>query len=396
MITIQSVDSALKNIYLESVINDINTKTNPFLTMVQKNSKTVSGKEARALIRFGNLGSVSAGHEGGELPVNQGMSAEIVTTLKNLYGTFQISDKAIRSAQNSPGAFSSLISNEMLNLVGTAQRNLNGMLYGNGMRYLGHTLTVEASAVTVPARYIGNFATGQRFRILTANNAVLGTVTAGAITSTGNTHRVAFSGAFTNVNHDRYYLFADEDNIELSGIDRIFRHDTLYNLPIATNREILPCIVTDTVTGTQQVLNEAEIMRFFTAYEEHNQSMPADILLTHPNVRRAIFEELKNLRTNVDAAELAGGFKGFTFNGLPVYSDMKCRPGTMYALNSDSWGMHQLCDWTWLSGDDGGVLKQIDGKAGYNATLVKYADLLCDKPFLQGKVTNFSANRFTN
>jgi len=56
--------------------------------------------------------------------------------------------------------------------------------------------------------------------------------------------------------------------------------------------------------------------------------------------------------------------------------------------------MHQLCDWTWLSGDDGSILKQIDGRAAYNATLVKYADLICEKPFLQGKLTGFSAKRW--
>jgi hypothetical protein len=67
----------------------------------------------------------------------------------------------------------------------------------------------------------------------------------------------------------------------------------------------------------------------------------------------------------------------------------------MYALNSDSWNMYELCDWTWISGDDGSILKQIDGKAGYSATLVKYADLICSKPFIQGKVTNYSALNYT-
>ena len=113
--------------------------------------------------------------------------------------------------------------------------------------------------------------------------------------------------------------------------------------------------------------------------------------MTHPRVKKAIFESLKSTRSNIATAELAGGFHGFTFNGIPMYSDVKCKAGTLYALNSKSFAMHQLCDWTWLSNEDGSILKQLPGKATYMATLVKYADLICDKPFLQGRCTNFSA-----
>jgi len=399
MITIQSAESALKNIYLDSVINDINTKTNPFLTMVQKNAKNVNGKEARVTIRYGNEASVATGVEGGALPVSSGKAAEIVVPVKNLYGTFQISDKAIRSAQNNPGAFASLLASEMQNLVGTAQTNLNAMVYGNGKKFLGITEAITATELTVPTRYASNFSPTQRIRLMTADNVEFGPVLT-VTTVSGNRITVTGTVPVANARHDRFYIYADGNfDTELNGIDSIFMNDAIYNLPLVANSEIAPCIVTaqdGATVAAQQVLGENEVMRFFGLYEDHCQSMPADILLTHPTVRRAIFEDLRGLRTNVDTAELAGGFKGFTFNGVPVYSDMKCKGGTMYALNSDSWAMHQLCDWTWLSGDDGGILKQIDGKAGYSATLVKYADLVCDKPFLQGKATNYSARKYAN
>lgn len=41
----------------------------------------------------------------------------------------------------------------------------------------------------------------------------------------------------------------------------------------------------------------------------------------------------------------------------------------------------------WLEGDDGRVLKQVANKPVYTATLVKYADLLCEKPMGQGLIT---------
>ena len=62
----------------------------------------------------------------------------------------------------------------------------------------------------------------------------------------------------------------------------------------------------------------------------------------------------------------------------------------MYVLNTDEFALHQLCDWRWLEGDDGKVLKQTAGKPVYTATLVKYADLLCEKPIGQGVITGIT------
>jgi len=395
MITIQSAESALKNIYLESVINDINTKTNPFLTMVQNNARTVAGKEARASIRYGNEGKVATGTEGGALPEAVGKVAEIAEDLKNVYGTFQISDKAIRAAQNSPGAFASLLGGEMQNLVSTAQSNLNTMLYGNGRRLLAHAenLNIPTRTFTVPQRWINNLKVDMFVDILNADNRNVNSTPMRIFSINKGTGAVEVQGSFFPNRFDRLYIYEVADQgLDLNGIDSIFMQDTMYNLNLSEHEAIRPYIGGDReLNGTLEVLNEDAIMKFFDGYEEHCEGIPADILLTHPNVRRAVFENLRDLRSNVDTTELAGGFKGFSFNGIPVYSDLKCKAGTLYALNSDSWAMHQLVDWTWLSHDDGSVLKPLDGRAGYSATLVKYADLICDKPFIQGKVTNYSA-----
>ena len=44
----------------------------------------------------------------------------------------------------------------------------------------------------------------------------------------------------------------------------------------------------------------------------------------------------------------------------------------------------------WLEGDDGKVLKQIAGKPLYSATLVKYADLICDRPIGQAVISGIT------
>lgn len=85
--------------------------------------------------------------------------------------------------------------------------------------------------------------------------------------------------------------------------------------------------------------------------------------------------------------EIKGGYKALSFNGIPVVADRFCPAGTLYMLNTDDFCLHQLCDWQWLENEDGKILKQIAGKPVYTATLVKYAELVCSRPFGQGMLT---------
>ena len=54
--------------------------------------------------------------------------------------------------------------------------------------------------------------------------------------------------------------------------------------------------------------------------------------------------------------------------------------------------MHQLCDWRWLEGDNGNVIKQKLGNPTYTATLVKYADIVCDRPCGQAKLSGIKCD----
>ena len=78
------------------------------------------------------------------------------------------------------------------------------------------------------------------------------------------------------------------------------------------------------------------------------------------------------------------------YNGIPVVSDRFCPEGTMYLLNTDDFVLHQLCDWQFLEGEDGRILKQVAGKPVYTATLVKYADLICLKPIGQAMLSGIT------
>lgn len=397
MITVNEAESALKNIYLESIVNDLNTKTNPFLTMIQKNTKTIATKDAIVPIRYNNQNSVRAGAEDGPLPTNSdARTAEVIVPLKNLFGSFQITDKALKAAQNSPGAFAALIGGEMNNLVATAQANLNRMIYGNGFTPLGFTTAVhiQSRVFTVPSRFASNFSVGTVFQAWSTNNSRVhsGMLTVSAITTIGANTMITHTGAaLTDARSERFYLYAETlDEHNMNGIDSIFRPEKLYNLRRNDHSAILPFQQTNNL-GDLLPLTEDNVLDFFTNFEERVEGRPTNIIMCHTHVEKALFNNLRANRTNIDMAEMAGGFRAATFNGIPVYSDVRARGGCLFALNSDSFAMHQLCDWSWLEGEDGSILKPVSGQPLYSATLVKYADLICERPFLQGKLNGFAA-----
>ena len=86
--------------------------------------------------------------------------------------------------------------------------------------------------------------------------------------------------------------------------------------------------------------------------------------------------------------EVEGGGKVISYNGVPIVVDRFCPDGSLYLLNTDDFKLHQLCDWQWLEAEDGKILKQVPGKPVYTATLVKYAELMCERPCGQGVFEN--------
>ena len=116
----------------------------------------------------------------------------------------------------------------------------------------------------------------------------------------------------------------------------------------------------------------------------------ADFIVCSSGVKRAYQDYLITNRSNIDVMNLQGGYKAISYNGIPVVADRFAPKGTMYILNTSDFHLHQLCDWRWLEGDDGKVIKQVANKPLYTATLVKYADMICDRPIGQAMISGIT------
>jgi len=383
MVTLASADNALKTLYLGVVAEQLNTSVNPLMARFEQTSSDVWGKEIRKLAPFGINGGIGAGSEDGVLPLPSSNNyAQYVLTLKNLYGVIEISDKAIRASENNSGAFVNLLEAEMAGLLKASKFNFGRMLFGDGSGVIARTvenhdnvitvddarnliegmvvdiISLSTDNVIVSARRILNVDREQNKITLDGPMIVTGTI--------GNNDMLTIQGSYKK---------------ELTGLGAIFGDtEKLYGLNRAENKWLSPC------RYTSSFLSDVVIQHAIDDLEEIADAT-ADFIVCSSGVKHGYQEYLITNRSNIDIMNLQGGYKAMTFNGIPVISDRFCPKNTMYVLNTSDFHLHQLCDWRWLEGDDGRVIKQVANKPVYTATLVKYADLICDKPIGQAVIT---------
>ncbi len=378
-VTTGTADSALKRYYLSAITDQLNYNANPFLSRVRQTALNVEGKEIRKLVRYGMNGGVGAGSEDGTLPVAHGNNYVTLTTgLKNLYGTLEISDKAIRVSSTNAGAFVNLLDEEMETLVKSASYNLSRMLFGDHMGTLGKVVSTSGHTVTLDSAQ--NFTEGMVIDLWTAGGIKKETgIIVKAVNKDNNT--ITTDLTLTSAEDCVFFVSGARGN-ELTGLKDIFSTSNIYGQSRSENVWLQPYM------KTVETLTEEEIQLAIDKIEERSGGK-INFIICSWGVRRALVEILSKYRT-IETIELEGGFKALSFNGIPVVTDRFCPKGTMYLLNTDDFVLHQLCDWQWLEDEDGKILRQIPGKPVFTATLVKYADLMCYRPCGQAMLSGIT------
>ena len=379
MVSMTTADQALKTVYLGAISQQMNTEVNPLLAKIKQSTEDVWGKDVKRLVQYGVNGGVGAGTETGDLPAAGGNNyKQLTTTLKNLYGTISLSDKAIRASQNNAGAFVNLLTAEMDGLVKASSFNFGRMLFGDGTGVLA---TVESiSGLQITLNSVKNLAVGMTvdFKDPSTGETITGANARRIIDVDPDNKTIEVSGAIltsSTVPAGTVIAVQGSYGRELTGLGAIFKKTgTIYGVDRSKNKWLVPYIKEE--VGE---ISEAEIQKAIDHIEE-NTGGKINFIVCSSGVKRAFQNHLATFRRNTDVMELAGGYKAISYNGIPIVSDRFCPEGTMYLLNTDDFTLHQLCDWKWLESEDGKVLKQIAGTPTYTATLVKYADLICTKP----------------
>lgn len=388
MVTLTSAENALKSVYLNVLSEQLNINSNAFLSKINKTSKDVYGKEIIKLAPFGLNGGIGAGTETGELPKASNHSfLQFKTALKNLYGTIAISDKAIRASQSNTGAFVNLLDDEMESLIKSSAFNLGRMLYGDGTGKVAKVASVTTTDKVPVLDSVRNLVEGMKIDIYNGSTLVKGNLTITYVDRTNK--KIICNESLSEVASAGNLIYAcgSKDN-EITGIGRIFDttddNKVLYGVDRSSYKWLYPYIEN---YSTETSISDSVIQKAINEIEELTGSQP-DFIAMSNDVRSSYQSYLTSFRRNIDVTTLEGGYKAMTYAGIPIVFERFVEKGSMYLLNTKDFNLHQLCDWEWITGENGNILIPSATTPTYTATLVKYAELICDRPAGQGKVTN--------
>ncbi len=387
MITLENADKALKDYYLDAVTAQLNDGISPFFSAIEKTANNVFGKDVSLSVVRGNANNVVAGEEDGNLPdPHRNRYLSITVPLKNIYGTIEISDKAIRASRDTSGAFVNLVNAEMDGLISSAKQNFQRMLFGDGTGAMCQ-VTARVDDVTLKVDKIKSYYVGMLVDIIPVSGAAIEEATGLEIVGIDKSASTITLGTelFDSVIFGYVYPHGCR-NRELTGLGAIFGSDTLYGYAKSAEPYVAPYIVSSALT-------EDALVEIIDHMEESFNSAINMILCSYAT-RRKIASLIAENRRVVNSVDARTGLGVVTVNDVPVYADKYCPEDQIIFVNTEDFSLNQLCDWEWLEDEDGKILKQIPGKAAYSATLVKYAELICKKPCAQAmlKITATSAS----
>ncbi len=389
-VNLTNADSALKSYYLNAVSEQLNNYVNPFFAKIKHSTENVWGKEVRKLAISGLNGGIGAGTEDGDLPTASSNGyCEFVTELKNIYGSIEISDKAIRASENNSGAFVNLLNSEMDGLVKSGVINMSRMLFGNGSGVL--TKIDGAQNGKIMVRNTQNLFVGMLIDLRDEMDNLFDNFKGRRILSIDRVNKtITVSGSIEDIYIVSGYSLCLHGSFmnELTGLGAIFdmERETLYGLRRADHDIVNPTVVDGSTEFTLEKIQQVIDM------VEEKSGNQLDMIICSVGVRNKVLELLNSKTYYAGTVNIEGGFRSISFNGIPLVTDRFCPKGTMYLLNTKDFSLNQLCDWQWLEDDNGKILKQKPGKPVYTATLVKYADLLCANPSGQGAIVNIKEN----
>ena len=386
MVTLTSAQDALKTVYLGVVSDQLNINANPLLSKINQTTRDVWGKEIRKLAPYGINGGIGAGSEDGSLPSPAGNNyVQFVSALKNLYGTIEISDKAIRASQNNVGAFVNLLNDEMEGLIKASSFNLGRMLYGDGSGKLATVTTAATSTTLCVVDSIKNLMEGMVVDFYDSTGIVSGLKGVRILAIDRENKKIKINSSTLPAKDTVIYVQGSKDQ-EITGLGAIFKTTgTLYGVDKSNYTWMNPYIKTSTTIGDEEMQLAVDTL-------EETTGSVVDFIVCSSKVKRLYQKYLQTYKRNIDIMELNGGYKAISFNGIPLMSDRFVADDTMYLLNTSEFNLHQLCDWKWLEGEDGKIIKQNAGYPTYSATLVKYADLICNKPNGQAKISGITSS----
>lgn len=377
---VQTLEQALKTIYLDPLVRTLNEDSGPVLAAIEKNSDNIVGNDIKFALQYGRNGGIGARAEDGDLPeAAPRQYRQAVIGTKNLYGTISFSEKLMLISKNSKASFVDAVSTMMDDITNDARDMMrrNIMQKSDGIMATVKTAVTAGKTVAINGN-IKMFYVGQRLDIFTLSGTTQTKAVDGlsVVDVDYDAGTISF-GTNVTVSQGAYIGLAGNYKNELTGLGDIMAVDTvLYGIDRSANKWYNPRVYNKTGEFNSEYLQEAidDIFDFTNA--------EPNFICCNSKMKRAYIAEQNEFKRNIETMTVDGGYKLISYNGTPISNEKYCSDGEIILINTADFTLSQIADWGWMDAD-GSILSRVKDKAAYEATLTKYCDLICKRPFAQ-------------
>lgn len=384
--TLQVVENALKEIFKDPIIKQLDEGSGPIMAALEKSAENVDGGKITFSLEYGRSGGVGARKEDGVLPTPSPRKYEKASVdTKNFYARMSISDKLIKVSKSNKAAFANQFTQQMNNLLIDANDMLRRNMVGDTRGIMGTvaagatgtTITIDGS---VEAFYPGQY------------------VDCGTVT--GNTMNVSWTDYVLDVDYDANTItFEDSKTVpangvftingnfgnEMHGIEDIMSADVLYGVDRRIKSWFKPTLIDQGNGGALTAFDSMNLQKVIDRIEKRTGELP-NFLAGDDAMRRAYIDEQNTYKRNIDMMKVDGGYELISYNGTPFTVEKYMKPNTIDLLNTKHIQLARIEPWSWMD-DDGAILHRIEDKAAYEASMVMYGDIICMKPSTNGRLT---------
>jgi hypothetical protein len=393
MVTMQTFDTALKDIYEEPMRDQINIGSGIFLAKVEQTSKDIEGgRRVYKIAPYGVNGGTGSGSDTQPLPVSGGnLYAPFVSGIKSIRGVIKFTDQVMKASRSSKAAFLSAMESEQDGLLKSARFTYGRQSYLNGTG-ICTSCGVTNNSVVVNVESTQYLIEGMIIDIVNAQTGV--PIDNGtqrrivAVNRIGSQKSIVLDGT-TGVTTTSDHAIVEQGSLnqELTGMEAVFAQSgSLYGL----DKSKYPWLVPYRHDLENSAIDDQTIVDTINFVEEYRGSN-INLLIANPAVESEYYKYLEATKRSVNTTTLEGGYKSLSVAGRPMVKDRFVKPGCLKLLDTTQWKMHTLDggDWSWLD-EDGKILKWVSGFAMWTAVLIKYCELICDHPGGQAEIVNIA------
>ena len=384
MLTMANIDEALKLFYLDAFRYQLNDKASILLAQIEKTSENVVGKKIVMALRYGRVGGIGNRSDDGTLPTpNARKTKQAEWDTKNIFARFQITEKAIAASRSREGAFAPLLQQEFEDCEKDTRLDLSRQVLGDGTGVLA---TASAAAhnngvVTVTVDSTMYLAEGMLVDIRKSDgNQRHADCDEVEITAVLSDTQFTYAGTTNTPADTDIVVVAGNFGKELTGLDAVIASGTtLYGIDRSTPGNQWLDGRLKNIGGE---LRETDIQYAIDEVERTSGS-EINFLLCSYGVRRAYQSLQTAMKQFANKMTLTGGWEALSYTGgkqtMALAADKYVKPGRMYCLDLSDWKMYQMADWDWMD-RDGAILTRVVNKPAWEATLLKFCDLGCQRP----------------